>query len=305
MKLRMITILVLLAGSFRVQQVYGCDVCGGGASAYGSILPMFQSNLAGLRYQQFSYLHPAGLNQNGSSTVLEDRYQQWECWLRFRVQPNLFFSASLPWKQHTRIETEYRSQIQGLGDMRWEAAWVVFNTADSMRLLGKHMLQAVGGIKLNNGKYMQRLQDGVMAPLPLQTGTGAPAAWLRAEYVRRRGRIGMHGDVQYMHYGTNELTYQLGTQLTASLRGFWWLYRGNTQWMLQVAVQADHFAADRVYGAVKPDSGGQRMQGSILATLMLKTLVVQAEWMHPLWQDFGVRQPRSSPTNRLALAMFF
>jgi hypothetical protein len=75
--------------------------------------------------------------------------------------------------------------------------------------------------------------------------------------------------------------------------------------MLQGAVQADHFAADKHYGARKPDSGGKRIQGSFLATLMFKTLVVQAEWMHPLWQDYGVRQPRSSPTNRLSIAMFF
>jgi hypothetical protein len=306
MKRIAILIQALVFGAFAATDLWACDVCGGGGGAgYGSIMPMFQQNMLGLRMQHNLYRHPEGLNRNGESVVLSDQYRQVDIWLRSRLSKRLFLTTLLPVRENLRRETQQDSRIRGLGDLRADIAWIALNTADSTRSLWKHMLQLGGGIKLNNGRYMQRMANGVIAPLPLQTGNGALGGLLRGQYIVRRGRAGLQTDLQYAAFSTNELNYRMGSQAAAGLRAFFWNYRGSRQYLFSAGLAAERIARDLEYGAYKPESGGRFLHAQTEAVFFFGRFSLQCQAGLPLLQELTPAQPAAGLRFGFGGAMFF
>ena len=301
-----VLIQTLIFSAFAATDLLACDVCGGGGgTAYGSIMPMFQQNMLGLRMQHNLFRHPDGLNRNGESVVLSDQYRQADIWLRSRLSKRLFLTTLLPVRENLRRETQKDSRIRGLGDLRADIAWIALNTADSTGSSWKHMLQFGGGIKLNNGRYMQRMANGVIAPLPLQTGNGALGALLRGQYILRRGRAGLQTDLQYAAFGTNELNFQMGSQATAGLRAFFWNYRGSRQYLFSAGLAAERIARDREYGAYKPESGGRFLHAQGEAVFFFGRFSLQCQAGLPIMQQLTPAQPTAGARFGLGAAAFF
>jgi hypothetical protein len=306
MKRYIVFLHALFAYLLPAADLSACDVCGGGGgSGYGSIMPMFQQNTVGLRMQHSLFRHPDGMNRNGESIVISDQYREADIWLRSRLANRLFFTTLLPIRENLRRETLHESRIRGLGDLRAEIAWIALNTADSSGRLWKHLLQLGGGIKLNNGRYMQRLGNGVMAPLPLQTGSGALGGLLRAQYIVRRGSTGLQADMQWNTFGTNELKYRMGSQAIAGLRAFFWNYRGSWQYLFSGGLAAERIARDMEYGANKPESGGRFLHAQAEAVFFFGRFSLQCQVGVPILQLSTPAQPKAQPQVGLGAACFF
>ena len=303
-KLRMVFLSAcLLAG---IQALKACDVCGGGGGGgYGSILPMFQQNMLGIRLQHSVLHHPAGMNKNGESTVISDRYRQADVWFRCRLNDRLFLTTLVPVRETMRKETAMESRIRGLGDLRSEINWVVYRNTDSLGSIWKHVVQLGAGIKLNNGRYMQRLDNGVMAPLPLQAGSGALGGLLRVQHILRRGRAGLQTDLQYAAFGGNELSYRVGSQASAGLRAFYWNYRGSRQYLFNAGLLAERIAPDQEFGAFKPESGGRFLYAQTEAVVFLGRVSVQFQAGLPLMQQLTPAQPAAGLRVGVGVAAFF
>lgn len=284
-----------------------CDICScASSSAYNSILPQFQSNIVGIRQNYSSFLHPTiNPNMNGESKVLKDHFYSTDLWLRYRFHKRLFTTVVLPYRTSVRNETVYNSRIQGLGDAKAELTWLPINTGDSTRIARKHTLQLSAGLKMNNGKYMQRMENKVLAPVQLQPGSGSYAAWFRVQHVYRLRRMGIMAGAQTMLTAKNEQEYKQGNQISGNVAAFYWLKWKRAQWLFSAGVSLDHFAKDTKYEIEEMNTGGTLSVAQAGIEWYLGKLSLQFQAQLPVWQNLPASQPKSNMRYAGGIAWFF
>ncbi len=302
-----ILLLLITTISSTTNKLSACDICGcAGGMAYGSILPQFQTNVGGIRYQHARFRHSTtNPNMNGESKVLNDQLHHAEVWMRYKVRERWFINAFLPYKINLRSETIYNSRISGLGDARLELSHIFHNSGDSMNVVKKHTLMGTAGIKLNNGKYMQRLENKVMAPSAMQTGSGAFAGWLRLQHIFRVRRAGLMTDAQFWTAGTNEMGYRQGNQTTARISAFYWLKTAKSQWLIFAGPGFEHFAKDKEFEISKATTGGQFLSGNAGLEWYGKRLSVQCSYQTNIQSTVPQQQPLSKGRLTAGMALFF
>lgn len=281
---------VLLAGTV----VRACDICGcSSGGSYLGILPQFQRNFAGTRFQFRNFLHPqTPLNINGESIVQEDRMYTQEMWFRFYPKKRLQFFAFLPYKVNTRIESLRTTTIRGVGDMSITANYTLLNTGDSSRDW-KNLLIVGGGLKLPTGKYQQRDANRVMLPASFQVGTGAYTYILNAFHTLRYKAFGLNTNVQFFMNAENELQYQYGNQLSTSLSFFYWKNFQNTTILFNAGPSFESASKDHEYGAVKPYTGGNVLLANAGIDVYYRRFVLNAFVQLPVTQEVPYAQPVS------------
>ncbi|MFY7707826.1 MAG: hypothetical protein ACOVQ5_07050, partial [Flavobacteriales bacterium] len=141
-----------------------CDICGcGTGGSFMGIIPNFGSNQIALRSMYRSFDHPnTTLNYNGRSRVLRDDMYQTEFSYRHFSKNKWSVFINVPYRMNTRFESERTTTISGIGDINASFNYTLLNTSDSMSHTLKHVLMAGVGIKLANGKFMQRDETKVM-----------------------------------------------------------------------------------------------------------------------------------------------
>ncbi len=287
--------------------VRACDICGCvSAAGYNSILPQFQKSLVSLRYDHREFHHPVTANpMPGASVVQRDIFRTADLYLRYRFHRRWFVSADLPVRFNTRQETQLNNVISGVGDLRAEVTWLPLNTGDSMTRKTRQTLMLSGGVKLNNGRYMQRLENGTMAPLQLQSGTGAYTGWIRAQHIVRIGKTGISADAMYYRNGENELGYKLGDQFGTHLQFFYWWRKGMNQLLLHASGGWEYFAGDTEFDAKKYMSGGQMGVVQPGADLYLGRNIISLSGRIPVMQSLPEGQPMSRPAISVGIARTF
>src|SRR5690606_24927340 len=109
---------VVMSAIMSVHTALACDVCGcsvGGS--YFGILPQFQQNFIGLRYQHrnFNSEHLT-LFPGEVPLKTQETFHTTELWSRYVPHPKVHLFAFVPFNYYTKDEEGIRSTVSGIGD---------------------------------------------------------------------------------------------------------------------------------------------------------------------------------------------
>ncbi|MFN3916542.1 MAG: hypothetical protein ACK4K0_02265 [Flavobacteriales bacterium] len=290
-----------------VNSTSACDVCGCSAGgSYLGILPQFQKNLFGMRYNYQTFSHPnSETSFNGASKALSDEFHNTDTWVRYYPSNRIQLLAFVPYKVRQRVETEKTTTIHGLGDISFLLNYVLINTGDSTHKAWKNTLLVGGGVKLPNAKYRQRDAKKQLLPAAFQLGTGAYAYTLGATYTTRYRNWGLNTDAYYRIQTENESTYQFGNQFSASAALFYWKNKGKTTILPHAGVQYESFDKDYEWAFVKPYTGGSLLMSSMGIDLYHKRAVFSSSFQIPMAQQIPSNQPAPQWRASVGLAVLF
>ncbi len=168
------------------------------------------------------------------------------------------------------------------------------------------------GIKLANGKFMQRDETKVMLPTLFQIGTGANNATAHLYYTLRYQRWGLNLNGLYVYTGKNELEYQIGNQIQTTSSIFWkkdFTYKkkriaegtqvfdpknSNTISILpSIGFNHENSEADRVFGREKEFTGGEHYFGHLSLDVLFERLAISVFYQQALESKVGIAQPEN------------
>jgi hypothetical protein len=288
-------------------QARACDVCGCAMTGtYSGIYPQFTRSIVGLRWRQANFFHPnTDLNLNGSSRVLEDRFQTAEFWGRFYPHPRIQLFAFVPYKINQRTETERTTTISGIGDINLLANYTIVNTGDSANVKLKHTLLVGGGIKLPTGHYQERDENLTMLPAQFQIGTGAYTYTASLNYTIRYEGFGINSDFAYRYSGENERGYQFGAQTSVAINGFYWFQLKGASVLPSAGWSFENYEIDEENGREKPETGGQLQLLNLGCDVYFGNWFAQVSIQQPLLQDIPFAQPDTGTRISFGLARTF
>lgn len=302
--------------------IKACDICGcGTGGSFMGIIPNFGSNQIALRATFRSFDHPnTTLNYNGRSQVLRDDMYQTEFAYRHFSKKKWSVFLNIPYRTNTRFESERTTTIRGIGDINASFNYTIYNTSDSMSHPLKHILMAGVGIKLANGKFMQRDETKVMLPTLFQVGSGANNGTGHLYYTLRYQRWGFNLNGLYVYSGKNELEYQIGNQLQTTSSLFWkkdiTLKKKKTKEGTQVfdprnsrtvsilpsiGFNYENSEADREFGREKEFTGGTHYFGHLALDVLFERMAVSLFYQYALESKVGIAQPENKSRAGFAL----
>lgn len=285
-----------------------CDICGCAAGTnYLGVLPQFDRNLAGLRFQYSRALHPNGnYNTNDkSSQVLEDRFYTTESWLRYYLTDSWQLFVNVPYGINQRVETNRITTIQGIGDIRLNLNYTLINFGDSITRDWKNLLLIGAGASLPTGKYQQRDDAQLMLPALFQIGMGAFSYQLNLNHTIRYRTWGINTSGIYRFRGENELRHDFGDHASFSSTLFYWGELKGGYYMPNMGISYDHFATDYQFEAKKPETGGTIWNFNIGIDLYLGNFLISAFAQLPVAQNIPVAQPLGQGNAGGSISYFF
>jgi hypothetical protein len=267
-----------------------CDVCG--CSASGSslgILPQYRKHFIGLSYlyQSFNTTHPqvsGGTNPGKSS----DYFQSATVWGRFYPAGRLQIFAFVPYQYNYVKEGPTATIMNGLGDVKLLANYMLLNTGDSDRLVRQTLL-AGGGIKAPTGRNNYKNSEGIVLS-NMQPGTGSWDFIFNANYTIRYKTIGLNTDISYQLNTVNKRDYLYGNRLTAGVSAFLWQEVNSITLLPQVGFRYLNTATDlsnKTYQIKNPYSGGKQLYLSAGSGFYYKNLALTTLVNIPLAEDYA------------------
>jgi hypothetical protein len=200
--------------------VHACDICGCAfGSSYMGILPQFNKNFVGVRWQQrnFTSRHFPTLLEPVNNKVSKDIAQVMDIWGRLYISDRVMAFYSLPYVVNTKIEDHQTTRYNGLADALIGANFIVYNSGDSIRKKTRQTLMLGGGIKLPTGRFRQDAYH-----VNIQTGTGSVDLISNISYTLRYKELGVSADAMYKYNTTNQYNHRYGNQIFSSTRLFYW-----------------------------------------------------------------------------------
>lgn len=261
-----------------------CDACGcssnGGSMGFSSV---FNNNFVGLRYFYQRYASKDGIFNN-SPWVRED-FNTVQAWGRIPIGRKIQVSALVPYHFHTRQRAAGDENIEGLGDITVLAMYDLYETTKDSTIF-THKLQMGGGMKLPTGKYDSENNKGSVNP-GFQVGTGSWDYLLAAEYVLKKGQLGLSAMANYTFKTENKKNYQFGDQLNYGGTLFCLIERRSLKLVPQAGISGEVFESNRQYGQEVPDSQGDVVFGKFGIEAGVKDFSIGVNAMLPINQNLS------------------
>lgn len=195
----------------------GCEICGCSVANMGlGILPNFQNNFIGLRYQhyRFNTVHP-----DDNNSVSQEYFNNLELWGRFVPIQNVQIFGSVPYRVNTQIESDMTNQVSDLGDVALTVNYILFNKSIDSQSKWRHIAQSGCGLKLPTGKSDIVQNQHTLLP-NMQPGTGSIDYTFNMLYIIRFKDVGLNLDANYRLNTENGVQYQKGNQYLLSSKLF-------------------------------------------------------------------------------------
>jgi hypothetical protein len=213
-----LSIAVLISFSSRA-----CSICGcGGGNLYMGLLPDFQYQFVGIRYNYAQY-HTQLLND--PSQFSSNYYNSIELWGGVHIGSKFQVLAFIPYYFNKQVDDDGTSTPKGLADITLMGQYLVFHFK-SMNRSRKRIDQQLwlgGGIKLPTGSFNADMTDSTttVADINAQLGTGSTDFLLSGLYALRIGRFGINTAVNYKINTVNKDDYRYGNKLSGTLLGYY------------------------------------------------------------------------------------
>lgn len=289
-------------------QAGACDVCGGSGGSYLGILPGYQQHFIGLsfQYQQFNATHP---QMAGETTAVRSQnyVRSLTAWGRFYPLRRLQVFAFLPYTYNTAVEPSQVVNMQGIGDIKVLANYMLLNTSDSSNRKLKHTLLAGGGVKVPTGKNSFVNSEGIILS-NMEPGTGSWDFIANANYTIGSGKIGVNADASYKHSTTNKRGYRYGDKVNTSLMAFYKQELGNITLLPQAGMRYEHSQVDYssyYYRIHNTYSGGAQVYTAAGMSVYIKQLALSAIINIPVWQNYAGGLVQAKPRTEMQLQFLF
>ncbi len=190
---------VLLSCLFIIMQSNACPFCGcGGGNLYMGLLPDFQHQFFGVRYNYSEY-HT--VLANDTSQHSKNYYNTIELWYGIHINPKMQVLVFAPYNLNKQIDDDGISTKNGLGDISVLGQYEIFH---AMHLKKNHsfneqQLWLGGGLKLPTGVFNAAVNDSTttLADINAQLGTGSVDFLLNGLYSVRMGNFGLNINGNY------------------------------------------------------------------------------------------------------------
>lgn len=235
--------------------IYACDICGCSAGGnYFGILPKFQQNFVGVRYQYRSFhSNPhQSISENGFAS--DEYFQTTELWGRYVPNKRLQIFAFVPYNSNKRVEQSRTTLVNGLGDITILANLVIINSDSSCKRF-KHLLQIGGGIKAPTGKH-EIVRNGLMLNQNIQPGTGSFDFPINAIYTLRHKKLGFNTEAAYTINSPNNQHFQFGNRFSTAFRLFYWKRTNRMIFLPSLGVAYEKSYQNRINSVKQKYTGG-------------------------------------------------
>jgi hypothetical protein len=263
-----------------------CDICGCSAGGmYVGILPQFQQNFVGLRYQfrQFDSKHIV----NNYPVFSSDRFHSVELWGRFYPHRKVQVMAFMPLNIFSKDESNRITQTIGQGDLLVMANYLAVNTADTIISWWKHNLMVGGGLKLPTGEFNHYRNDSLLNP-NLQSGTGSWDFLVNGNYTVRYKKIGLNIEANARFTTSNVHGYRFGHRFNGAMRLFMWTKIKKTSFVPHVGLLIDFSMKDRKKNLIVPETGGMSLSPQAgLDIYIMGKWMIGASVSHAMWENLG------------------
>ncbi len=269
-----------------------CDICGCSVGGnYFGILPKFQNNFIGVRYQYRSFdsehliLFPGDVPMKTHET-----FHTAELWGRYVVNRKLHLFAFLPYNYYIRDENETRSVVSGVGDISLMASYIVINTGNELSSNWKHALQIGAGIKLPTGKSNSiEPHSGLLIP-SLQVGTGSFDLPFNLIYTLRYNQVGLNVEANYRMNTSNKRKYKFGDRITSSARIFYWKKIKNTSFLPHLGMSFEYGFIDQDKKVKQEYTQSNVLMGNVGIDVYYRKMILNLSTQMPLYQDIAQGQ---------------
>lgn len=256
-----------------------CNTCGCGVANYHyGILPQFQKNFVGLRYQYRSY--DSRLDAGHLAPYSYETFQSTELWGRFYPMDKLQVFGFLPYNFNERIEGEKTTYLRGMGDIVLSANYNLINTYDTASSTWTHNLLVGAGVKLPTGEF-RKMEDGLTVNQNFQLGTGSVDFLFNLIYTLRYRNLGLNTEFTYNYNTTNRDEYRFGNTSRSGLTAFFIPKTGAVTIMPNVGVSLETFEDNQQFEQPFPDTGGWATLYHAGIEAYFKSIAFGVSYSHP------------------------
>jgi len=180
-------------------QSNACPFCGcGGGNLYMGLLPDFQHQFFGVRYNFSQY---NTVLANDTSQHSKNYYNSIELWYGIHINPKLQVLVFVPYNLNKQVDDDGITTKNGLGDI---SAIAQYKILDKVKMKSDHsftqqQLWLGGGLKLPTGIFGVNVYDTTttLADINAQLGTGSIDFLLNGLYSLRLGNFGVNVNASY------------------------------------------------------------------------------------------------------------
>lgn len=221
MKLKLILTLAIIGLTIASK---ACDICGCGVGSYYiGILPEYNKQFVGLRYQHKTLQTHLGTNGQLTPLTTDETYQSAELWGGWNIGTKFRVLAFLPYNFIQKVSQAENASKSGLGDIAIMGYYNLFNKTGNLG--SKLLVQSLwlgAGIKAPTGKYEPTERLAVTeSPNNFQLGTASTDFTFNAAYDIRYNDLGLNANVNYKVNTENKYNYRYGNKLTTNVLAYY------------------------------------------------------------------------------------
>jgi len=189
-----------------------CDACGCGIGGGGfGLLSVYRNNYVGLSYGRLPFRSRL---TSGEFTGTEDVFHQLEIQARYEVWPGVRVDGVLPYRHNSRVSPDGDEVLNGLGDIRLGAAYILADNRAIGEKGGSWYWEAGLIASLPTGAYDNNLLDSRFLPDNFNLGKNALGAGLQSTLILSTGRYGVALNARHLTYGKSDAYYRFGAETT-------------------------------------------------------------------------------------------
>lgn len=266
--------------------IYACDICGCSAGGnYFGILPKFQQNFVGIRYQYQSFHSKPHQNISENGFASDEHFQTTELWGRYVPNKRLQVFAFIPYKTTKRVEESKTTFVNGLGDITLLANLVIINSDSSCKRF-KHLLQIGGGFKVPTGRH-EIVRNGLMLNQNIQPGTGSFDFPVNAIYTLRHKKIGFNTEIGYTVNSPNNQHFQFGNRFSTAMRLFYWKKNKQMIFLPSIGMAYEKTQANLISSVKQDYTGGKVVLMNTGFDIYYKKISVGIAYKKPVNESTG------------------
>ncbi|MET0464304.1 MAG: transporter [Chitinophagaceae bacterium] len=194
-----------------------CDICGAGSGgSYLGILPSFNRNFIGLRYQYSSIRHHLGPGGSSNYLTTTETYNTVEAWGAANLGRRFRVTAFVPYNFIQRVNQQENLRDQGVGDITAIGYFQLMNKTAAAEKF-RQSLWVGTGVKLPSGEYDPEDKNVQQSSQnTFQLGTGSIDFSIHAMYDLSYGQTGLNLNVGYKMNTSNKYEYRYGNKFTSN-----------------------------------------------------------------------------------------
>lgn len=266
-----------------------CGICGSAAGgSYLGVLPQYQKNFVGLRYQMRSFetTHPFSIIPGMSGRKSREFFQSVDLAGRYCPGRRWQILGFFQYQYLQQTINGNTTTIQGPGDPMVLAYYSLLpgKTREGKKI--RHLLQLGAGLKFPLGAYKGPGESGQYNPA-FQAGTGSWDKMISAIYTLRSEKAGFFTDVTAGINGSNSVDYRFGHRINASARGFYTMKRCEATWMGSAGMYSEYSLPDVQNKIEQAHTGGGLLMPAFGLDRFSENWALGVNYRIPAWQNLG------------------